>query len=119
MMNHRQQILARQPRLGTGFAESELKWITHRLAPLAARLRSFPNKAVELDLSIKDRHGTDPQVTLVCRIIGGTRLVATASARTLDTAVTKVRNDVIRQIAGVKAAKTWRRPRNTRVHHRH
>jgi len=117
-MNHRQQTLTRQPRLGTGFAESESKWIAHRLAPLAARVRSFPNKAVELDLSIKDRHGADPQVTLVCRIIGGARLVATASAHTLDTAVTKVRNDVIRQIAGAKASKTWRKPRNTRVHHR-
>jgi hypothetical protein len=117
MMNHRQQTLTRRPRLGTGFAESELKWITHRLAPLAARLRSFPTKAVELDLSIKDRHGADPQVTLVCRIIGRTRLVATASAHTLDTAVTKVRNDMTRQIAGAKASK--RKPRNTRVHHRH
>lgn len=113
-MNHRQRTLTRQPRLGTGFAESEEKWITRRLMPLAARLRSLPATAVDLDLSIKDRHGADPQVTLVCRISGRTRLVSTSAARKLGTAVTEVRNDMIRQLAEAKAARIWRKPRNTR-----
>jgi hypothetical protein len=115
-MNHRQKTLARQPRLGTGFAESETKWVTHRLTPLVTRLRSFADTAVELDLSIKDRDGADPRMTLVCRVTGQTPLVATAPARTLGTAVTEVRNDMIRQIDSAKAAKTWRQPRNTRAH---
>ncbi|MEV0407103.1 hypothetical protein [Actinoallomurus sp. NPDC050550] len=117
-MNHHQQTLARQPRLGTGFAESEAKWVTRRLAPLVTRLRSFADTAVELHLSIKDRDGADPRVTLVCRVAGQTRLVATAAARRLGTAVTEVRNDMIRQVEGAKAAQIWREPRHTRAHRR-
>jgi hypothetical protein len=117
-MNHRQQTFARQPRLGTGFAKSEAKWVTRRLAPLVTRLRSFADTAVELDLSIKDRDGTDPRVTLVCRITGQTRLVATAAARRLGTAVAEVRDDMIRQIDGAKAVKIRREPRHTRADRR-
>jgi hypothetical protein len=113
-MNRRQQTLTRRPRLGTGFAESERTWVTRRLTPLTTRLRSFPDAAVELDLSVKDRDGTDPRVTLVCQINGRTRLVATAAAHTLGTAVIEVRDDMIRQIAGARAAKVWRRPRYAR-----
>jgi hypothetical protein len=118
-MNHRLQTLTRQPRLGTGFAESEWKWITRRLAPLATRLRAFSHTTVELDLSVKDRDGADPRVTLVCRISGENLLVATADAHTLDTAVIEVRNDIIRQIASAKASKTWRKPRNTHFPRQH
>jgi hypothetical protein len=114
-MNHRQRALTHQPRLGTGFAESESKWITRRLAPLVTRLRASSNTAVELDLSVKDRDGADPQVTLVCRISGENRLVATAAAHTLDAAMIEVRNDIIRQIARAKANKTWRKPRNAHL----
>jgi hypothetical protein len=114
MMNHRQQTLTRRPRLGTGFAESERTWVTRRLAPLTTRLRSFPDTAVELDLSVKDRDGADPRVTLVCQITGQTRLVATAPAHTLETAVIEVRDDMIRQVAEARAAKIWRRPRSAR-----
>ncbi|MCO6008436.1 hypothetical protein NE236_26005 [Actinoallomurus purpureus] len=117
-MNHRQQTFARQPRLGTGFAESEAKWVTRRLAPLVTRLRSFADTAVELDLSIKDRDGIDPRVTLVCRVTGQTRLVATAAARRLGTAVAEVRDDMIRQIDGAKAVKIRREPRHTRADRR-
>jgi hypothetical protein len=113
-MNHRQQTLTRRPRLGTGFAESERTWVTRRLAPLTTRLRSFPDTAVELDISVKDREGADPRVTLVCRITGQTRLVATAAAHTLGTAVIEVRDDIIRQVAEARAAKAWHRPRGTR-----
>jgi hypothetical protein len=118
-MNHHQRTLARQPRLGTGFAESEWKWITRRLAPLATRLRAFSNTAVELDLSVKDRDGADPRVTLVCRISGESRLVATAAGQTLETAMIEVRNDMIRQIESAKANKTWRKPRNAHLTRRH
>jgi ribosome-associated translation inhibitor RaiA len=114
MMNDRQQTLTRQPRLGTGFAESERTWVTRRLAPLTTRLRSFPDTAVELDLSVKDRDGADPRVTLVCRIAGQSRLVATAAAQTLSTAVIEVRDDMIRQVAETRAAKLWHRPRSAR-----
>jgi len=109
-MSQRQQTVAPQPRLGTGFAESERTWVTRRLTPLAARLRSLPGAGVELDLSVKDRYGTDPRVTLVCT--GRNRLVATAAAQKLGAAVTEVRNDIIRQLDG---AKTRREPRNTRI----
>ena len=114
MMNHRQHTLTRRPRLGTGFAESERVWVTRRLAPLMTRLRSLPDTAVELDLSVKDRDGADPRVTLVCLVTGQTRLVATSADPTLDTAVTEVRDDMIRQVAGARAARVRRRPRSAR-----
>jgi hypothetical protein len=88
--------------------------VTRRLAPLSTRLRSFPDTAVELDLSIKDRDGADPRVTLVCQITGETRLVATAAAHRLGAAVIEVRDDMIRQVAEARAAKIWRKPRNAR-----
>jgi hypothetical protein len=118
-MNHRQQILTRQPRLGTGFAESEGRWVARRLVPLTTRLRSLPDAAVELDLSVKDRHGADPRVTLTCRITGRTRLVSTSAAHQLGTAVSEVRDDMIRQIGTAKAARTWRKPRTTGSSARH
>lgn len=101
-MGRHQQTFARRSRLGTGFTESERKWVTRRLAPLVARLRSLPGAAVELDLSIKDRYGADPRVTLVCRITGRNRLVATAAAPKLGVGVIEVRDDMIRQVDGAK-----------------
>jgi hypothetical protein len=112
-MNHRQQILTRQPRLGTGFAESEGRWVARRLVPLMTRLRFLPDTAVELDLSVKNRHGADPRVTLVCQITGRTRLVSTSAAHRLGAAVSEVRDDMIRQISRASAARTWRKPRTT------
>jgi hypothetical protein len=114
-MSHHQQTLARQPRLGNGFAESEGKWVTRRLAPLLARLLSLPSAAVDLDLRVKERDGADPRVILVCQISGRTRLVATATARELGIAVAEVRDDMIRQLDG---AKTRREPRNLRIRQR-
>lgn len=117
-MNHRQQTLTRQVRLGTGFTESESKWITGLLTPLATRLRSFPATAVEFDLSVKDRDGADPRVTLVCRIAGRTRLVATATARRLDAAVTGVRDEMIRQVEAADTTRVRRTPRARRAERR-
>lgn len=110
-MNHRPQISTRRIRLGTGFAESESKWIARLLRPLATRLRSFPETAVEFDLSVKDRDGADPRVTLVCRIAGRTRLVATATARRLDTAVAGVRDEMLRQVDAADTTRIRRAPR--------
>jgi ribosome-associated translation inhibitor RaiA len=101
-----------QLRLGTGFTDSDRDGIIERLAPLAARLRSFREHGVELELSVKDRSGIDPRVTLECRIAGHSRLVATSKARDLSAALTEVRDDLVRQI---DETKTRRAPRNSRL----
>lgn len=101
-----------QVRLGTGFTDADRAGIIERLAPLAARLRSFRPHGVELELSVKDRSGVDPRVTLECRIAGHARLVATSKAHELPAALTEVRDDLARQIDDTKSR---REPRNSRL----
>jgi ribosome-associated translation inhibitor RaiA len=97
-----------QLRLGTGFTDSDRVMIASRLAPLAVRLRSFRDQAVELELSVKDRSGTDPRVTLECWIASHARLVATSKAPDLQSALTEVRDDLSRQIDDVKGRRESR-----------
>ena len=61
-------VITQRLRLATGFLSSERDWIVRRLAALGSRLRSFPDTQVELEISLKERHGTDQRVTLECWI---------------------------------------------------
>src|SRR5439155_2724279 len=61
-------VIAQRLHLATGFLSSERDWIVRRLAALGSRLRSFPDTQVELEISLKERHGTDQRVTLECWI---------------------------------------------------
>jgi len=102
-------VIAQRLHLATGFLSSERDWIVRRLAPLGSRLRSFQDTQVELEISLKERHGSDQRVTLECWISRNPRLhlVSTSSARELAAAVGEVRDDLIRQ---VDDAKTRREP---------
>ncbi|ALG06978.1 HPF/RaiA family ribosome-associated protein [Kibdelosporangium phytohabitans] len=101
-------------RLVTGFHSSERDWIIRRLAALAPRLRSFPYGHVDLEISLKDRDGSDQRVTLECWIRRSNRLhlVSTSAAPDLAVALNEVRGSLIRQIDDTK---TRTEPRNNRV----
>lgn len=104
-------VIADRLHLATGFLASERDWVIRRLAALGSRLRSFPGTEVDLQISLKERHGTGQQVTLECWINRTPRLhlVSTSTARELAVALNEVRNDLIRQ---VNDAKTRTEPRN-------
>ncbi len=97
-------VIAQRLHLATGFLSSERDWIVRRLAALGSRLRSFPDTQIELEISLKERHGTGQRVTLECWINRNPRLhlVSTSSARELATAVGEVRDDLIRQVDDAK-----------------
>jgi ribosome-associated translation inhibitor RaiA len=107
-------VVSQRLRLATGFHVSERDWISERLAALGARLRSFPDAQIDLEISLKDRDGADQRVTLECWIRRATRLhlVSTSSAQELAVALNEVRTSMIRQIDD---AKTRTEPRNNRA----
>jgi ribosome-associated translation inhibitor RaiA len=107
-------VLADRLRLSTGFLASERAWIVRRLGALGARLRSFADTEIDLEISLKDRHGADRRVTLECWISRTPRLhlVSTSTAPELATAVNEVRDSLIRQ---VDDAKTRTEPGSNRV----
>lgn len=97
-------VIAQRLNLATGFLSSERDWIVRRLAALGSRLRSFSDTQVELEISLKERHGADQRVTLECWINRTPRLhlVATSSAPELAVAINEVRDELIRQVDDAK-----------------
>ena len=97
-------VIAKRLNLATGFSSSERDWIVQRLAALGSRLRSFPDTQVELEISVKERHGAGQRITLECWISRNPRLhlVSTSAARDVTAAVGEVRDDLIRQIDDAK-----------------
>lgn len=85
-------------RLATGFAMSEREDIVAQFAPLGARLRSFDDDAIDMELSVKERGGADQRVTLEVWIAGRERLVSTSSRADLRGALQEVRDDTVRQL---------------------
>jgi ribosome-associated translation inhibitor RaiA len=100
-----------QLRVGAGFPAHDRAAVVDRLSALDPRLQGHPAEAVELELSVKDRDGRDPRVTLGCRIAGRPRLVATSSHRDRTAALVEVRDNLRRQLDD---ADTRREPRNNR-----
>lgn len=97
-------VIAQRLHLATGFLSSERDGIVRRLAALGSRLRSFPDTQIDLEISLKERHGPGQQVTLECWINRNPRLhlVSTSSARELAAALGEVRDDLIRQVDDAK-----------------
>ncbi len=100
--------------VAAGFLESERDWVIRRLAALGPRLRSFHEGQIDLEISLKDRHGAGQRVTLECRIhrTPGMHLIATSSAPKLSVALSEVRAGLIRQIDD---AKTRTEPHSNRA----
>lgn len=107
-------VIAQRLRVASGFLSSERDWIVRRLTALGARLRSFPDTQVELEISLNGRNRADQRVTLECWISRTPRLhlVSTSTARELATALNEVRDELVRQ---VDDAKTRTEPRNNRA----
>jgi ribosome-associated translation inhibitor RaiA len=107
-------VIAERLHLATGFLASERDWVVGRLGALGSRLRSFPDTEIDLEISLKDRHGAGRRVTLECWISRTPRLhlVATSTAKELTVALNEVRDELIRQ---VDDAKTRTEPRNNRT----
>ncbi len=89
-------------RLGVGWRAAERDALVDRLGTLDARLRSFPEGSVELELSVKERDTHSQKTTLEAWVAGTERVVATSSNSSVDEAVTEVRDHVIRQLTDAK-----------------
>lgn len=98
-------------RMGGGLESSERDGIVGHFASLDSRLRSFRSRAVELQLTVKERDTPSQRTTLEAWIAGQPRLVATSTHTNLDQALAEVRDDLIRQITD---AKNQTEPRNSR-----
>ncbi len=94
-------------RLGHGFAEAERPDVVAALSGLDAHLAAESADVVDLDLSVKDRDAAQQRVTLLCRIAGLPEVVATAEERDLHRALTRVRDEAVRQVTDER---TRRRP---------
>ena len=98
-------------RLGSGFKASERDRIVAGWGKLSSRLGSYRQGTVELELSVKERGTPSQRTVLEAWIAGSERLVATSEQPDLDSAVTEVRDDLIRQLTD---AKNRAEPRNRR-----
>ena len=89
-------------RLGSGFNADERDRIVAGWGRLTSRLGSFPNGAVELEISVKERATSSQRTVLEAWVAGRDRLVATSEEADLDKALTEVRDDLIRQLTDAK-----------------
>ncbi len=99
-------------RLAAGLSEGERPLLVRRLARLDAQLARYRADRVDLELSVKDRGTRGQRLTLECRIAGRPRLVASSADHDLDTAVSRVREGMRRQLDDTA---TRREPRNNRL----
>ena len=98
-------------RVGAGFSQGDLNWITEQFATLDGRLASFPTDTTELEVSVKDRAARGQKVTLECWIAGRQKIVTTSSEEDLHAAIMDVRDDLRRRL---NDAKTKQEPRHNR-----
>lgn len=89
----------------------EIEKLHDHWAKLDARLRSFHQGTVSLQLFVKDRDAKSQHVTLDVKIDGHNPLVATSSNSDLDRAFNEVRDEMIRQLTDMKSK---REPRNNK-----
>jgi ribosome-associated translation inhibitor RaiA len=97
------RILAERLRLGFGFSAAHRSHVLDLLSSLERHLARWGPEQVDLEISVKDRHGPEQKVTLEAWLPKWPPLVASSSARDLDAAVIEVRKEMIRQIEDEKA----------------
>jgi len=93
------------------FRQGEVEQIIDHWAKLDARLRSFDEGTVSLQLYLKDRDSKSQHLTLDAKIDGHNPMVATSSSSDLDRALNEVRDEMIRQLTDMK---TKSEPRNNK-----
>jgi len=99
-------------RLSNGVAPAEFDHVVAALGRLDERFRSYPDGAVELQLSVKERGAPSQRTSLEVWIAGRQRVVATSSRADFDGALAEVRDDLVRQLTD---AKNRTEPRNNRL----
>ncbi len=98
-------------RVGAGFSQGDLSWITELFHTLDARLAGFHADTTELEISVKDRDARGQKVSLNCWIGGREKIVTTSSEEDLHAAVMDVRDDLRRRL---NDSKTKQEPRHNR-----
>jgi ribosome-associated translation inhibitor RaiA len=88
--------------LGGGLGPDDRAGIVEHWSRLDHRLRSFRADDVDLILTVKERDKPSQHTTLEARIAHRPRLVATSSLADLDSALTEVRDDMVRQLTDAK-----------------
>jgi ribosome-associated translation inhibitor RaiA len=96
------RILAERLRCGFGFSAAHRSHVLELLSSLERHLARWDPEQVDLEISVKDRHGPEQKVTLETWLPKWPPLVATSSAHDLDHAVIEARNELIRQIEDEK-----------------
>jgi ribosome-associated translation inhibitor RaiA len=105
-------IVANCLNLVNGVSPDEFDRVAGLLGRLDDRLRSFPEGAVKLHLSVKERDQPGQRTTLEASIQGQDRLAATSDRDEFNAAIAEIRDDLIRQITD---AKNRHEPRNNRT----
>jgi ribosome-associated translation inhibitor RaiA len=95
-------------RVGAGFTQADLTWITKQFGPLDAHLASFDTDATELEISVKDRQSPGQKVTLECRTGGLDKIVTTSTEDDLHAAIMDVRDDLRRRLTDAKGRRSPR-----------
>lgn len=107
----RPQILAERLRVGAGFGAEDRAHVLEILAALNRHLARWRPEQVDLQISVKDRGGTEQKVTIEAWLPGWVPLVATSIAPEVGHALVEVRKDLIRQIEDEKTKRDLHKPR--------
>jgi hypothetical protein len=97
------RILEDRLRLGAGFTAEDRGRVLESLSPLGRHLAHWSPERVDLEISVKNRGGPEQKVTLEAWLPKWPSIVATATDRELDRALTDVRKELIRRIEDEKA----------------
>ena len=84
------------------FESYEVDEVIQHWSKLDQRLQSFIDRSIALDLHLHDRDTPDQHVVLEATIGGYPKFVATARSRELGPALTRVRDELIRQLSDAK-----------------
>jgi ribosome-associated translation inhibitor RaiA len=96
-------ILAERLRLGFGFSAAHRDHVLGLLSSLDRHLARWDPDQVDLEISVKDRHGPEQKITLEAWLPKWPPLVAHSTITDVDQAVVEVRRELIRQIEDEKA----------------
>lgn len=97
------QILEERLRLGVGFGTADRDHVLEVLSALGRHLVHWRSEQVDLEVSVKNRGGSEQKVTLEAWLPRWPSLVATSTGTELDHALIGVRKELIRQIDDEKA----------------
>jgi len=89
-------------RIANGVPQAEFGHVVDLLARLDDHLGSFPDGAVELQLTVNERDTASQRTVLEARIAGQTTIVATSRLNDLDAALFEVRDELVRQLVDAK-----------------